>query len=82
MNSVLLDRVHDGRLDTLFCETERIINSRPLTPISDDSSDLDVLTPNMLLPLLPSVAIPQGGFVKRDIYRFRWRHCQYVAAQF
>ena len=36
-------------LVTLLAEIESIINSRPLTPSSDDSNDLEAVTPNDIL---------------------------------
>ncbi|XP_072037120.1 uncharacterized protein [Amphiura filiformis] len=41
----------DESLQTLFCEVESIINSRPLTLVSGDAQDLEPLTPNHLLLL-------------------------------
>ena len=39
-------RLTDDILETLFCQVESILNSRPLTKVSDDVSDLAALTPN------------------------------------
>lgn len=39
----------DESLLTVMCEVEMILNSRPLTTISDDPNDLEPLTPNQLL---------------------------------
>ncbi|XP_046558819.1 uncharacterized protein LOC124267876 [Haliotis rubra] len=41
----------DECLHTLFCEVEAIINSRPLTDVSDNVRDAEALTPNHLLLL-------------------------------
>lgn len=39
----------DSQLITLFTESEAIVNSRPLTYLSDDCQDLAALTPNHIL---------------------------------
>ena len=39
----------DPQLYTLLTEVEKILNSRPLTHLSDDVSDLSPLTPNHIL---------------------------------
>ena len=76
-------RMNDEALQTLFCEVEAIINSRPITALSDDPNDLEALTPNHLLMLQPKQAPPPGLFEKDDNYaRRRWRHIQYLADTF
>ena len=49
----------DESLQTLLCEVESIINSRPLTKVSDDVNDLEALTPNHLLLLKSTPNYPQ-----------------------
>ena len=50
LKAITLDRVFtDEALYTFLCETECIINQRPLTAISDDVNDFDTLTPNHFL---------------------------------
>jgi hypothetical protein len=46
----------------VFGEVERIVNSRPLTHVSDDNHDLLSLTPNHFLIDVPEVNISSGVF--------------------
>ncbi len=73
----------DEELQTLFCEVESILNSRPITTLSDDHHDLEPLTPNHILLLKSSPALPPGLFQKSDVYiRRRWRQVQFLADLF
>lgn len=76
-------RLSDEGLMTLFCEVEGILNSRPITEMSNDINDLEVLTPNHLLLLRQGDSFPPGLFHKSDNYvRRRWRQIQYLADLF
>jgi hypothetical protein len=60
-----------------------IINSRPITPVSDDVNDHDALTPNHILLLRTTASLPPGIFKEDDVYmRKQWRQVQYLADQF
>ena len=73
----------DDRLSTLFAEAESIMNSRPLTKVSDDPRDLRCITPNDLLLFKNSTCLPPGLFDESDNYaRRRWRQVQYLANVF
>ena len=73
----------DEQLRTLMCEIEMTINSRPLTRMSDDPNDLDVITPQNLLLLHQTSSVPPGIFEPKDLYaRRRWRQMQYLAELF
>lgn len=69
----------DEVLETTLIETERMLNSRPLCPVSDDPRDLDVLTPNHFLLQKSETVSPPGLFVDADLYRKTWRQVQYIS---
>ncbi|XP_014677289.1 PREDICTED: uncharacterized protein LOC106817151 [Priapulus caudatus] len=75
-------RLTDEVLETLFCEVENIINSRPITKSSDDVSDSRALTPNHLLLLRDGATLLPGKFGSSGMYPRRWRHVQHLADQF
>ncbi|KAK2874939.1 hypothetical protein Q8A73_024345 [Channa argus] len=84
LSATLKDQSLDEEgLQTLLCEVEAILNSRPITTPSDDPNDLEALTPNHLLLLKTQPSIPQGVFQEDDLYsRRRWRQVQYMADLF
>ena len=75
-------RLNDESLETLFCEVEMILNSRPLTKVSDDVNDASPLTPNHLLLLRECPSVAPGKFDQADVYRRRWRCVQHLANEF
>ena len=81
MKTVINDQVlPEETLHTVLVETEAIVNSRPLTPVSDDSNDYEALTPNHFLVGRASPNSPPGRFGERKINsRKRWRMAQALA---
>ncbi len=62
-----------------------IVNNRPLTvDCLTDPQSLTPITPNHLLMLKSTAALPPpGNFVREDVFAWkRWRHVQYLAEQF
>lgn len=88
VRQVLLSTIKEQTLDdeclqTLFCEIEAILNSRPITTVSDDNHDLEALTPNHILLLKCHPSLPPGLFQHSDMYtRRRWKQVQYLANLF
>jgi transposase InsO family protein len=59
LKALLLEQiVSDETLLTLLAEVERILNDRPLTPVSDSTQDMEALTPNMILLLKNNASVP------------------------
>ena len=81
MKTVINDQVlPEETLHTVLLETEAIVNSRPLTPVSDDPNDYEALTPNHFLIGRASANTPPGRFEQREINsRRRWRMAQALA---
>ena len=84
LKAILRDQiVNDFHLMTVFTEAEAIVNSRPLTAVSDDIDDLEALTPNHFLlgrasPCLPISIVYDGD----SCHRKRWRYVQWLADHF
>ncbi|XP_067045584.1 uncharacterized protein [Acropora muricata] len=81
LRTLLLEQITDDEgLTTLMCEVESILNSRPITVVSEDSRDLEPLTPNHLLLLKSDTMMPPGVFQKKDLLSRRgWRQIQYLS---
>jgi hypothetical protein len=77
-------RLDDGSLRTFLYEAMSIVNSRPLSVSSLNDPTQEPLTPNHLLQMKPTQALPPPGkFVKEDMYLTkRWRRVQYLAEVF
>ena len=75
-------RMTDEILQTVMCEAESIVNSRPITKSSEDINDDTPLSPNHLLLLRENCSIPWGIFHNSDTYRKHWRHVQHLSTQF
>ena len=73
----------DPQLATLITEVESILNSRPLTPVSDDINDLDVLTPNHILLGRHRNWDYMGEITEYDVLsRRRWKQVQALSTVF
>ena len=73
-------KLDDESLLALLCKVEAILNSRPLTRMSDDPNDLDALTPNHLLLGRSGKHNPPGIFLQEDNYtRRKWHLVQRLA---
>ena len=83
LNAVLREQsLTDESLRTLLCEVEAVLNSKPLTTVSSDPSDLQPLTPNDLL-MLRGGPIPDGVFCEQDGFAGkRWKQVQFLADVF
>jgi hypothetical protein len=71
--------VTDFQLLTIFTEVENIVNSRPLTPVSDDINDYEALTPNHFLIGRQNANLPIMIPCDTAIHsRKRWRQVQFL----
>ena len=55
--------INHEQMITILCDCEALINSRPLTYVSSDSSDLMTLTPNMFLQGIREIGVPDIDFI-------------------
>lgn len=68
---------------TILYKVEAILNSRPLTPMTDDPNDLQVLTPGHFLIGRSMIAKPERNLIDFDISRLnRWDGLQHVQQSF
>lgn len=63
-------------MNTVLCQIESCLNSRPLCPLTDDIEDLDVLTPNHFLTGQNLIPIVEEDFMGRPENMLkRWQFC-------
>jgi len=65
-----------------MAEVERILNDRPLTPVTDSPLDPEPLTPNKLLLLKGNASVPLDEVDEKDVYSKRWKTVQCLADTF
>jgi hypothetical protein len=85
LRAVFKDRVvYEDILTTSLAEIENAINSRPLTTLSADATDLDPLTPRHLLAPSSSFQVTQqdSPMPEDETCRRRWRQAQFIVDQF
>ncbi|XP_025192629.1 uncharacterized protein LOC112592689, partial [Melanaphis sacchari] len=76
-------RLSIGELSTLLCQIEACLNSRPLTPISSDPSDIEALTPAHFLIGGPISLPPEVDLRRESLSSLRrWKYVQYLMQLF
>lgn len=69
-------------LSTLLCQIEACLNSRPLTPLSSDTSDVRALTPGHFLIGVPLLEIPESENSPNLSLSSRWILIQRMKQEF
>lgn len=70
-------------MTTVLYEIEAILNSRPLTPLSEDPNDLACLTPGHFLVDTPLNSFPYKNLNNENENRFiRWQRVEKLRQQF
>ena len=84
LSTILQDQlVSDFTLITVFTEVEALVNSRPITHVSDDIEDLEALTPNHFLLGRASANLSPAYSYDNDIsHRKRWKRAQALTNHF
>ena len=84
LETVTNDRpMYEEVLRTFLVEVESMLNSRPVTSISDDYKDLQVLNPNHFLTGKLTKYFSSNEFPQSDINsRKRWKSMQALANMF
>ncbi|CAG7733339.1 unnamed protein product [Allacma fusca] len=67
---------------TVLCDSEAVVNSRPLTYISDDIDDFIPLTPSMFLQEIREVGIPDMDSIDAETLNKRVKYRQKVRQHF
>lgn len=68
-----------GEMSTVLAQVEAVLNSRPLTPLSEDPSDLRVLTPGHFLIGDSLQAYPEKNLQEIPMNRLsRWQYTEQI----
>lgn len=68
---------------TILCQIEACLNSRPISPLSNDPTDLIALTPGHFLIGEPLIGIPDGEkLTDKGHWKTRWEHLQFMVQNF
>jgi len=72
-----------GELTTLLCQIEACMNSRPISPLSNDPSDLQALTPAHFLIGGPMTLPPETDISQENPSSLRrWKYVQFLTQTF
>ena len=63
--------VTDEQLRTFLVDVEKMLNDRPITPVSSDPLDLEALTPSRILLLRQNSSLPPDTFEESDRFKAR-----------
>jgi len=70
-------------LNTVLVRIEACLNSRPLTPLSSDPSDLSPLTPGHFLVGSSLISLPEPDYTTTPLNRLtRWRRVSHLLQEF
>ncbi|XP_058456726.1 uncharacterized protein LOC131434098 [Malaya genurostris] len=70
-------------MTTFLAQTEAILNSRPLCPLSDDPNEVAALTPSHFLINRSALSIPEPSYKEIKVGRLsRWQHVQLMREHF
>lgn len=65
-------------LNTILCDVEAIINSRPVTYISEDSEDLRPLSPSLFLQENQEYGVPDCNMLNRTKLEKKFKYRQKI----
>ena len=74
--------LNDESLRTFLVEVEKIMNDRPITPVSSDPLDLEALTSSHILLMRQNLTTSINDFDKEQTYKARWEQVQSQASTF
>lgn len=68
---------------TILCQVEACLNSRPISPLTDDPTDLNALTPGHFIIGETLIGIPEEQqLIDKTHWKNRWEHLQSMVQNF